>query len=414
MDKTTLSAPPKTVQETAQHSVTMLQTQPPKPFAGFVVKKTRSWFNRRSSKTAGSHNHNNPFFDEDLFRRMLVLERKRTERTKQSFLLALVDIAALRGQKREVRNIVGKVIGSLCSISRETDVKGWYSTGKTLGVIFLDCDTTDTDTIPKKVKKALEEQLSADVYSQLSISFFRFPDSGDSIATGSVDLTTTLYKSQADQTIAGHISSVCKRSIDVIGSIFGLLLFAPIFIVAPLIIKCTSTGPVFFTQKRVGRYGKTFTLFKFRTMKASNDNSIHKDFVKQFIKNSVEGVPAGQQQEFKMKDDPRVTKIGKFLRKTSLDELPQFINVLLGNMSLVGPRPAIPYEVDEYDIWHRRRVLEVKPGITGIWQVKGRSRTDFNGMVRMDINYIKTRSPVLDLRLIFTTPFALVSGKGAY
>ena len=135
--------------------------------------------------------------------------------------------------------------------------------------------------------------------------------------------------------------------------------------------------------------------------------------MKQFICNKENDDRTGK-NIYKMKDDPRITKIGRFLRKSSLDELPQFLNVLLGQMSLVGPRPAIPYEVDEYDIWHKRRVLEVKPGITGVWQVDGRSNTPFEKMVRMDINYIKNWSLLTDIKLILKTPLAVFAAKGAY
>lgn len=146
-------------------------------------------------------------------------------------------------------------------------------------------------------------------------------------------------------------------------------------------------------------------------MKVNNDESAHKAFVKDFIKAKPD-TATNETKTFKMVNDKRITSIGKFLRKTSMDELPQFINVLTGNMSVVGPRPPIQYEVDEYHIWHRRRVMEVKPGITGFWQVHGRSSTSFETMVRMDIYYIKYRSFVLDLVLIFQTPFSLL--KGAY
>jgi lipopolysaccharide/colanic/teichoic acid biosynthesis glycosyltransferase len=149
-------------------------------------------------------------------------------------------------------------------------------------------------------------------------------------------------------------------------------------------------------------------------MFANSDAKLHKDFVSQYIKGSAAPNHNGDSAVFKITDDPRITPVGKVLRKTSLDEIPQFLNVLLGDMSLVGPRPAIPYEVGEYQTWHRRRVFEVKPGITGVWQVEGRSRTTFEGMVRMDIQYIRHFSVLLDLKLIFKTPMALFNAKGAF
>jgi lipopolysaccharide/colanic/teichoic acid biosynthesis glycosyltransferase len=142
---------------------------------------------------------------------------------------------------------------------------------------------------------------------------------------------------------------------------------------------------------------------------------IHQDYVTEFISGDQERAQAGSQSGiYKIKDDPRVTPVGRFLRKTSLDELPQFFNVLKGEMSLVGPRPPIPYEVEKYDIWHRRRFLEVKPGITGLWQVEGRSRTRFDEMVRLDLKYAKTWSPWMDIKILLRTPKAVLRGDGAY
>jgi lipopolysaccharide/colanic/teichoic acid biosynthesis glycosyltransferase len=128
----------------------------------------------------------------------------------------------------------------------------------------------------------------------------------------------------------------------------------------------------------------------------------------------MEHTRSSQKRIYKIRDDPRVTLVGRFLRKTSVDEFPQFINVLRGDMSLVGPRPPIPYELENYDIWHRRRVLELKPGITGLWQVQGRSKTSFDEMVRLDMKYIKERSLWLDIKILLQTPFAVFAGKGAY
>jgi len=195
---------------------------------------------------------------------------------------------------------------------------------------------------------------------------------------------------------------------DVVGGLLGLLILSPLFLAVSIAIRLTSPGPVFFIQKRVGQGGKLFTFIKFRSMRVQHDCSIHREFVKNFIQNNGT-CKAG---EFKMKDDPRITPVGRFLRKTSIDELPQLFNVLKGDMSLVGPRPAIPYEIDEYETWHKRRVCEVKPGITGYWQVKGRSSTSFENMVRMDIQYISQWSLLWDIIILLQTPFALF--KGAY
>ena len=156
---------------------------------------------------------------------------------------------------------------------------------------------------------------------------------------------------------------------------------------------------------------------KFRSMYVDNDPEIHKAYVAGLIRagrdNEADDAN-GSGHTYKIKDDPRVTSLGKVLRKTSLDELPQLINVLRGHMSLVGPRPPIPYECQNYDVWHRRRVMEMKPGITGLWQVEGRSALPFDEAVRLDIRYVQKWSLWLDLKIIFRTPFAVVSCRGAY
>ena len=177
-------------------------------------------------------------------------------------------------------------------------------------------------------------------------------------------------------------------------------------------MKLKSEGPVFFKQPRVGQFGKPFMMLKFRTMNVNADHSIHKAFVSQLIKGASVAASAGD-APFKIQNDPRVTPIGRFLRKSSFDELPQFWNVLRGEMSLVGPRPPLDYEVDEYKRWHYRRVLEAKPGITGLWQVSGRSRTTFDEMVRLDLRYARNCSAWTDIKILLATPRAVISGKGA-
>jgi lipopolysaccharide/colanic/teichoic acid biosynthesis glycosyltransferase len=179
-----------------------------------------------------------------------------------------------------------------------------------------------------------------------------------------------------------------------------------------LVIKLNSKGPVIFRQVRVGHQGRLFSFWKFRSMYVGNDATIHKEYVTNFISNDQ---PANEGEAvYKIVDDPRVTPVGRFLRKTSLDELPQLWNVLRGDMSLVGPRPPVPYEFDCYALWHRRRVLEVKPGITGLWQVMGRSRISFNEMVRLDIRYVQQWSLWLDFKILLQTPRAVLMGGGAY
>jgi lipopolysaccharide/colanic/teichoic acid biosynthesis glycosyltransferase len=204
--------------------------------------------------------------------------------------------------------------------------------------------------------------------------------------------------------------------IDIVGSSVLLLFLSPLLAAIALVIKLTSKGPVLFRQERLGQFGTSFKCLKFRTMHVNNDPRIHQEYVQQFIagKSGCENVDPGKPVVYKLTNDPRVTTIGRFLRKTSLDEFPQFWNVLRGEMSLVGPRPPVAYEFEAYDIWHRRRVLELKPGVTGLWQVSGRSRMCFDDMVRLDLRYSQSWSLWLDLRILMATPRAVLGGDGAY
>lgn len=207
-----------------------------------------------------------------------------------------------------------------------------------------------------------------------------------------------------------------KRVIDVIGSGLILVLSAPLLLVIALAIKASSRGPVLFRQERVGHYGRHFTFLKFRSMFLNNDHGVHKEFVTKFIADEAPHPPLNGNgtRIYKLAVDSRITRVGKFLRSTSLDELPQLLNVLKGEMSLVGPRPPIPYEVAVYETWHRRRVLEAKPGITGLWQITGRSRVKFDEMVRLDLRYSATWTLWLDLKILLHTPLAVIKGTGAY
>ncbi|MDU5261238.1 MAG: sugar transferase [Clostridium celatum] len=196
---------------------------------------------------------------------------------------------------------------------------------------------------------------------------------------------------------------VIKRLIDVVCSFLGVLVLSPLFIIIAIIIKTTSKGPVFFSQKRVGKNGKEFNMYKFRSM-VVNAEELKEKLAAQ---NEMSG------PMFKMKDDPRVTKVGKFIRKTSLDELPQLWNVLKGDMSLVGPRPSLPKEVAQFEEWMYRR-LEVKPGLTCYWQVSGRNNIDFEDWMKLDIKYVDERSTWIDIKLIFKTVGVLFGDKNAH
>lgn len=204
-----------------------------------------------------------------------------------------------------------------------------------------------------------------------------------------------------------------KRAFDLVAVSIGLILLSPIFIIIAILIKLDSRGPVLYKQTRIGEFGRQFQMFKFRSMHTDADPEIHKAYVTWLIKENISPEDKGDVSgSLKMENDPRITRVGKFIRKTSLDELPQLFNVFRGEMSLVGPRPPLLYEVDLYQDWHKRR-FEVPPGITGLWQVKGRNRVSFDEMVRMDLEYIEHQSIWLDIRLLLQTPRAVIQARGA-
>jgi lipopolysaccharide/colanic/teichoic acid biosynthesis glycosyltransferase len=204
--------------------------------------------------------------------------------------------------------------------------------------------------------------------------------------------------------------ALAKRTFDATAAAIGILLLSPLFLGLFLATRLSSRGPAIYTQRRVGVGGRRFAFYKFRTMVHRNDDSIHRAYSERLI-NGWAQRDAGR--AFKLTTDPRVTPFGRFLRKSSLDELPQLFNVLKGDMSLVGPRPPIEYEVDYYQDWHKQR-LQAKPGITGLWQVSGRSQVPFDEMVMLDIHYMEHWSFQLDLKILLRTFPVVVFGVGGY
>jgi exopolysaccharide biosynthesis polyprenyl glycosylphosphotransferase len=349
--------------------------------------------------------------DEHHFVRLLRTERKRTERSGKPFMLMLIDGTGIFKHAEIVKNVVMAFGAS----TRETDTLGWYETGSVLGIVFTELGAGEMLTIQKIVEKtmdSLREQLDLEHANQISISYHVYPESMNVKGVHATDIR--LYPDLPRMAEHKRAAHVAKRVLDVVGSVMAVLLLSPVFLAIALAIKLTSKGPVLFRQKRVGRFGQTFTFLKFRSMAANNDPKIHEEYVKKLIAGQGNLQSDGNKTAFKLTNDPRVTRVGKFIRKTSLDELPQFFNVLTGEMSLVGPRPPVPYEYEAYDIWHRHRLMEVKPGITGLWQVTGRSRTTFDEMVRLDLRYASSWSVWMDVKILLQTPKAVFSGDGAY
>jgi lipopolysaccharide/colanic/teichoic acid biosynthesis glycosyltransferase len=356
------------------------------------------------------------FLSAEQFRQMLARERKRSERSRKHLVLMLID-GGLKNKKTDA--LLEQIAVVLCASIRETDLAGWFEANSVFGVIFTefgDCDVSAAvKIIEAKVTAALQNSFKATQLSSLQISFYAFPEGweGDG-RQRSVD--PTMYPDLFEVTEKKRLSLLTKRVMDVLGASLALIILSPAFLVLAIVIKLTSKGPIFFCQERVGQFGSRFVFIKFRSMYVSSDAAIHKEYVRNFIvgKTNSTAREGSKKAVYKITNDPRVTRIGRLLRRTSLDEIPQFWNVLKGEMSLVGPRPPIPYEIGAYDIWHRRRLLESRPGITGLWQVHGRSKTTFDEMVRLDLQYSRMWSPMLDLKILLQTPRAVFSGDGAY
>jgi lipopolysaccharide/colanic/teichoic acid biosynthesis glycosyltransferase len=355
--------------------------------------------------------------NEETFKRTIAIERKRTERSKKPFLLALLEVANHQGSQENERILDGMVNAMLLS-SRETDVIGWYKDRTTVGVMFTDLVASEKSSILSvilgKVSIALRDQLTPDQFTQVRTSFHFFPDHWDQDDFGRPS-NPVLYPDLFSPDKERRSLLGIKRVMDIAGSALMLILCAPLLLIIALAIKGSSKGRVLFRQRRVGQHGQHFTFLKFRSMLTDNDHNVHKEYATKFIAGDAESRPSNGNGGgvYKLANDKRVTRVGKFLRRTSLDELPQFLNVLKGEMSLVGPRPPIPYELTTYQTWHRRRVLEVKPGITGLWQVTGRSRVTFDEMVRLDLRYATSWSPWLDFKILMRTPVAVIKGTGA-
>ena len=370
---------------------------------------------------AQTENANN-LLSESQFRRMLCRERKRSERSRKHLLLMLIDGKCSDNLMEEVA-FLHQVANCLNDTMRETDLAGWFEADSVFGVIFTELGQTDIklamNVIQTKVTACLQRSFQASQLNKIIVSFYAFPDGWEGNGNGQGhSVNPALYPDLFETEKKKKLPLAIKRAMDIVGGSIALVAAAPLFVGLAVVIKLTSRGPVFFTQERVGQYGVRFQFLKFRSMKVSNNAEIHKDYVKKFIAgkagSSSSAANGDAKNVFKITNDPRVTWLGRIMRRASFDELPQFWNVLRGQMSLVGPRPPIPYEIESYDVWHRRRLLEVKPGITGLWQIHGRSKTTFDEMVRLDIQYSRTWTPLLDAKILLRTPRAVISGDGAY
>jgi len=356
-----------------------------------------------------------PVINEELFRGVLIRERKRADRSGRPFVLLLLGVNDGRGS--DSSSIWDTVMEALTAAKREMDILGWFEWQAVIGVIVPEIHASDLANTCKeigaRVRRTLAKRLGAEAVAKLSTHLHVYPEPKIAGEEGLGRVNPLLYPELRSRWEQRTSYDAIKRGLDVVGSLTLLVMLSPLLLLIAALVKLSSHGPVFFRQVRIGQMMTPFTMLKFRTMYSGTDHRVHHEFVRSFIKASGQVHEPGKNGFFKLTNDSRVTPVGRLLRKTSLDELPQLWNVLRGDMSLVGPRPPLPYEFEQYEPWHRRRVLEAKPGITGLWQVDGRSRTTFDEMVRLDLRYARTRSLWTDIKILLMTPAAVISGKGA-
>jgi exopolysaccharide biosynthesis polyprenyl glycosylphosphotransferase len=339
------------------------------------------------------------------FLERLRLEERRADRSKTTLSIALI---FLDSTKRGELGHIKRVFELLQDSMRETDTVGNLGEG-VIGILLPDTNEQRLQEFKKRIVSRLNNL-------PLSIITRAYPDQlFDDLLKESQD--RTFFYSLFLNGFRGPDRFGCslKRCLDIVGSLVGIILFSPLMLITALAIKVNSPGPVIFKQIRMGKAGIPFVCYKFRSMRWHADDRIHRQYITHLIQGNLEEINQGDKEKplYKLKSDPRINLVGRVIRKTSIDELPQLFNVLKGEMSLVGPRPPLFYEVEKYQSWHLMRVLNIKPGITGLWQVGGRSETTFDDMVRLDIRYIHNWSLLHDIKILIKTIKAVLRSSGA-
>jgi exopolysaccharide biosynthesis polyprenyl glycosylphosphotransferase len=304
--------------------------------------------------------------------------------------------------------VVTDLLDLLNRNKRETDTLGQLGKDR-VGIMLPDTNEDGMEAFTRNVSGAI---------AHLPVSMISGTYPGhlfENLLNEGREPTETLAYFLEEHVELSGTTAFAKRVIDVVGALAALVVFSPIMIATAIAVAVTSPGPVIFRQKRLGKGGVPFTFYKFRSMRAGADDRIHREYTASLIEGKLDNVNQGDKDRplYKMSADPRITNVGRLIRKTSVDELPQIFNVLKGDMSLVGPRPPLPYEAEKYQSWHLRRVLEIRPGITGLWQVEGRSTTSFDDMVRLDLRYIRECSIWLDLKILLKTVLVVLRRDGA-
>jgi len=351
-------------------------------------------------------------------------------------------ILSVKHMDHESRQAIYEAFVNFHYGKRLTDYWGWYSEDK-LGLILTETNEIGAKTVVMRLKDhlcgipKLQSQERALRNGRFAVTeypkilqeniIWEMSKKTDQLSEGEtispcveetgclIDpkfLEKTCLNDQSPKRLGAKLDSLFRRVLDLGATILVLIPIIPVMAIVGLLIKCTSRGPVLFKQQRIGQFGKKFTFLKFRTMYHNCDQTVHEKYVSNFIEDKAEKHEKNGREYFKLVDDPRITTVGKFLRETSLDELPQLFNVFKGEMSLVGPRPPIDYEVKKYQTWQLRRILEAKPGITGLWQVLGRSSTRFDDQVRLDLKYVEKQSFWLNIWILFKTIGVVFTRKG--
>jgi lipopolysaccharide/colanic/teichoic acid biosynthesis glycosyltransferase len=342
-------------------------------------------------------------FTRDAFLSQLRTEKLRADRSKAPLSLMICRLA-----NPEASDSISLMRNVLARNQRETDILGHLG----VGAFAVICP----DTGEKGVSRFVERINANGAHLAYSVESATYPDElfeEFSAPVARSQGSSPLMLGGRGLTVTG--TYWLKRPMDIVGSALALLIFSPLMLLTALAVKLTSPGPIIFRQTRLGKGGDPFVFYKFRSMVVNGDDRIHREFVASLIKGEHEKVNQqdAAQPMYKIKADPRVTPVGRFIRKTSIDELPQLLNVFKGEMSLIGPRPPLPYEAESYQTWHLRRVLDIRPGITGLWQVEGRSKVSFDDMVRMDLRYVRGCSLLLDLKILAKTVLAVLNCRGA-
>jgi exopolysaccharide biosynthesis polyprenyl glycosylphosphotransferase len=337
------------------------------------------------------------------FLKQVQVEKRRADRTKSPLSLVLIHLEGRGGLAT-----TEELLGLLSENKRETDILG-YAGEDRIGLLLPHTGESGLQVFVRGV-------WARAVHLPIAIASGTYPDCVfDKLASTPNDVSDNVEQVLDEAEKVSRANAIAKRVLDVVGAVTALVLFSPIMLATAIAVAMTSRGPVIFRQKRIGKDGAPFVFYKFRSMKADADDSIHRNYVANLIDGKHSEINQGDagRPVYKMMGDPRITPVGRFIRKTSIDELPQLFNVLKGEMSLVGPRPPLLYEAEKYQSWHLRRILRVRPGITGLWQVEGRSSTSFDDMVRLDLRYIRSQSIWQDLKILLMTVKAVLTRHGA-